>query len=245
MSRWPISTADTRQGMTADVGTATMRGTFRRLSPSIYSGPVRYFTRQRDKEMNGIKGLALGLGVATLIVVGLACGAEEAPAPTGAGPASESSQAEGPSTIEPSTEPPLTSGSMAARENISCFPTGLVARVGASVGDSWTLAGNIRIQGKTPGPPNELRDRSAESSVTFTLTGLDDGGMNRVVDEATGKRARIENSVAYAHAKLSTGTMKAISWRAPTGTKTSITRRWRPVLGRKRSPSTVTIARRC
>ena len=151
--------------------------------------------------MNWIKGLALGLGVATLIVVGLACGAEEAPAPTGAGPASESSQAEGPSTIEPSTEPPLTSGSMAARENISCFPTGLVARVGASVGDSWTLAGNIRIQGKTPGPPNELRDRSAESSVTFTLTGLDDGGMNRVVDEATGKRARIENSVAYAHAK--------------------------------------------
>ncbi len=100
-----------------------------------------------------------------------------------------------------STEPPLTSGSVAARENISCFPTGLVARVGASVGDSWTLAGDIRLQGKIPGPPNELRDRSVESSVTFTLTGLDDGGMNRVVDEATGKRARIENSVAYVHAK--------------------------------------------
>ena len=88
-----------------------------------------------------------------------------------------------------------------ARENISCFPTDLVARVGASVGDSWTLAGDTRLQGKIPGPPNELRDRSAESSVTFTLTGLDDGGMNRVVDEATGKRARIENSMAYAHAK--------------------------------------------
>ena len=37
--------------------------------------------------------------------------------------------------------------------------------------------------------------------MTFTLTGLDDGGMNRVVDEVTGKRARIENSVAYAHVK--------------------------------------------
>ena len=30
--------------------------------------------------MNRIKGLALGLGVVTLIVVGLACGAREAPA---------------------------------------------------------------------------------------------------------------------------------------------------------------------
>ena len=100
-----------------------------------------------------------------------------------------------------STDAPVPSAASQGRENISCFPTGLVARVGASVGDSWTLAGNIRLQGKIPGPPNELRDRSAESSVTFTLTGLDDGGMNRVVDEATGKRARIENSVAYAHVK--------------------------------------------
>jgi hypothetical protein len=171
--------------------------------------------------MNRIKGLALGLGVATLIVVGLACGGggnDEPPAsadfdappaadPSGTSvappaPAGVPTPKETSATDEPaadSTEPPVTSASVAAREMIRCFPTGLVARVGASVGDSWTLAGNIRLQGKIPGPPNELRDRSAESSVTFTLTGLDDGGMNQVVDEATGKRARIENSVAYAH----------------------------------------------
>ena len=39
--------------------------------------------------MNGIKGLALGFGLAALMVVGLACGAEEKQAP-----ASESPQAE-------------------------------------------------------------------------------------------------------------------------------------------------------
>ena len=150
--------------------------------------------------MNSTKSLALGLGVATLIVVGLACGGGNDEPPASAD--FDAPPAEGPSTIQPSTEPPpLASGSVPAREQIPCFPTGLVARVGASVGDSWTLAGDIRVQGKIPGPPNELRDRSAESSVTFTLTGLDDGGINRVVDEATGKRARIENSVAYAHAK--------------------------------------------
>ena len=244
--------------------------------------------------MNRIRGLAIGLGLATLMVVGLACGAGDAPAgsdesDTGNGrteigqalEAAEGSEVtvsghliadrdgntrlcsvlaesgppqcggdrihllgfdassvpnsktpQRPSEIgttrwtdsyitvtgikgrrglaevrlsnEPaadSTEPPLTSASVAAREMIRCFPTGLVARVGASVGDSWTLAGDIRLQGKIPGPPNVLRDRSSESSVTFTLTGLDDGGVNRVVDEATGKRARIENSMAYAHAK--------------------------------------------
>ena len=32
----------------ANVGTATTRRTLRELSPSIYSGPVRYFTRQKD-----------------------------------------------------------------------------------------------------------------------------------------------------------------------------------------------------
>ena len=138
-----------------------------------------------------IKGLALGFGVAALMVVGLACGAGKSPASEDPGATNE--------PAADSTELPLTSASVAAREMIRCFPTGLVARVGASVGDSWTLAGNIRLQGKIPGPPNELRDRSAESSVTFTLTGLDDGGMNQVVDEATGKRARIENYVAYAH----------------------------------------------
>ncbi len=49
-------------------------GTFRGLSPSICTGPVGHITGQIEKEMNRIKGLALGLGVATLIVVGLACG---------------------------------------------------------------------------------------------------------------------------------------------------------------------------
>ena len=193
-------------------GTITVPGTYRGLSPSIYTGPVLIYHRQTEQKLKRIKVLALGLGAATLIVVGLACGGDNEvqpasedfdapPAPKGAGTASESPQAEGPSTSQPSTEPPLTSGSVAAREMIRCFPTGLVARVGASVGDSWTLAGHIWLQGKIPGPPNELRDGSAESSVTFTLTGLDDGGMNQVVDEATGKRARIENSVAYAHVK--------------------------------------------
>ena len=82
---------------------------------------------------------------------------------------------------------------------IPCFPTDLVARVGVSVGDSWTLAGNIRLQGKYPGLPWDFGDRPAESSVTFTLTRLDDGGANRLVDEASGKRARIENSEASVH----------------------------------------------
>ena len=149
--------------------------------------------------MSRIKGLALGLGVATVIVVGLACGAGEAPAPTEVGPASESPQAEGPSTIEPSTQPSLPSPSSQARETIPCFPTGLVARVGASVGDSWTLAGNIRLEGNIPGDPTELHDGPTESSVTFTLTGLDDGGRNWLVDEESGKRARIENSEASVH----------------------------------------------
>ena len=81
---------------------------------------------------------------------------------------------------------------------LPCFPTGLVARVGASVGDSWTLAGSIRLQGKTPEDPRELRD-GGESSVTFTLTGLDDGGRSWLVDEVSGKRARIENSEASIH----------------------------------------------
>ena len=44
--------------------------------------------------MNGIKGLALGLGVVTLIVVGLACGAREAPAPKETGSPPESTQAQ-------------------------------------------------------------------------------------------------------------------------------------------------------
>ena len=144
--------------------------------------------------MNRIKGLALGLGIATLTAVGLACGGgnDEPPASADfdAPPAANLSGT--------SVAPPVPSPSSQARENIPCFPTGLVARVGASVGDSWTLAGNIRLQGKIPEHPRPLRD-GGESSVTFTLTGLDDGGENRVVDEATGKRARIENSEASVH----------------------------------------------
>ena len=155
-------------------------------------------SREKGEEMSRIKGLALGLGVATVIVVGLACGAEKAPAPTGAGPASESPQAKGPSTIEPSTDVPVTSAASQGREQIRCFPTGLVARVGASVGDSWTLAGNIRLHGKTPDDPRDLRD-GGESSVAFTLTGLNDGGRSWLVDEASGKRAHIENSEASVH----------------------------------------------
>jgi hypothetical protein len=84
MNGWPVSRADTRQEMTAYVGTATTRGTFRGLSPSVYTRPIGYITRQEENEMIRIKGLALGLGVATLIVVGLACGAGE-PAPAGMG----------------------------------------------------------------------------------------------------------------------------------------------------------------
>ncbi len=162
--------------------------------------------------MNRMRGLAAGLGVAALMVIGAACGGgnDEPPAsadfdaPPAADPSGTSVAPPAPAGVPTPKETSATNEpapSSQGRENISCFPTGLVARVGASVGDSWTLAGDIRLQGKIPGPPNELRDRSAESSVTFTLTGLDDGGMNRVVDEATGKRARIENSVAYAHVK--------------------------------------------
>ena len=45
--------------------------------------------------MNRTKGLALALGVATLIVVGLACGAGEKQVPSEMGPASDSPQAQG------------------------------------------------------------------------------------------------------------------------------------------------------
>ena len=44
--------------------------------------------------MNRIKGLALGVGVATLIVVGLACGAGEKQNPAGAEPVSDAPQAQ-------------------------------------------------------------------------------------------------------------------------------------------------------
>ena len=105
-------------------------------------------------------------------------------------------------SVEPvavSTDVPVTSPASQAREQIRCFPTGLVAKVGVSVGDSWTLAGSIRVQGKTPEDPRPLRDGPAESSVTFTLTGLDDGDRTWLVDEASGKRARIENSEGSVH----------------------------------------------
>ena len=154
--------------------------------------------------MNRIKGLALGLGVATLIVVGLACGGGNDQPPASADfDAPPAVNPSGTSVAPPApaanpTEVPVPSPSSQARENIPCFPTGLVARVGASAGDSWTLAGNIRLQGKIPEDPRPLRDGPAESSVTFTVTGVDDGGVNRVVDKASGKRARIENSMAYA-----------------------------------------------
>ncbi len=61
--------------------------------------------------MNRIRGLALSVGLATLIVAGLACGAEDKQDPTEAGPASDASQAQdlpGPSG-EPA--PALTHGS--------------------------------------------------------------------------------------------------------------------------------------
>ena len=242
--------------------------------------------------MNRIKGLALGLGVTTLIVVGLACGAGKTPAgsdelDTGDGQmeiaqalqAAEGSQVTvsghliadtdgitrlcsvlaeslspqcggdvihllgfdassvpnsktppGPSDIqtarwtdsyitvtgikgrrglaevrlssEPAADstdvPVVTSAASQGREQIRCFPTGLAARVGASVGDSWTLAGNIRLQGKIPPDPRDLRN-GGESSVTFTLTGLDDGSRTWLVDEASGKRSHIENSEASVH----------------------------------------------
>ena len=97
-----------------------------------------------------------------------------------------------------STVAPITSAASQAREQIRCFPTGLAARVGASVGDSWTLAGSIGVQGKIPDDPRDLRD-GGQSSLTFTLTGLDDGGRTWLMDEASGKRARIENSEASVH----------------------------------------------
>ena len=244
--------------------------------------------------MNRIKGLALGLGVATLIVVGLACGAVNTPAgsdelDTGDGQTEIAQALEAPEGSEvtvsghliadtdgntrlcsvlaesgppqcggdrihllgfdassvpnsktpqrpseigttrwtnsyitvtgikgrrgltevrisnapaaDSTDAPVPSAASQAREQIPCFPTGLVARVGASVGDSWTLAGSIRLQGKTPEDPSDLRD-GGQSSVTFTLTELDDGGRTWLVDEASGKRARIENSEASVHSTI-------------------------------------------
>ena len=88
--------------------------------------------------MNRMRGLAATLGVAALVVIGAACGGGNDEPPASAD--FDAPPAEGPSTIEPSTEPPLTSAASQGREQIRCFPTGLVARVGASVGDSWTLA---------------------------------------------------------------------------------------------------------
>ena len=64
--------------MTADIGTA---------AAELFEGCLRlyiqdrliYHTTRKEKGMNRIKGIALGLGVATLIVVGLACGAGQTP----------------------------------------------------------------------------------------------------------------------------------------------------------------------
>ncbi len=153
--------------------------------------------------MNRMRGLAATLGVAALVVIGAACGGgnDEPPASADfdAPPAANlSGTSAPPAPAADSTDLPVPSPSLRGREAIPCFPKGLVARVGASVGDSWTLAGSIRLQGKTPDDPRELRD-GGQSSVTFTLTGLDDGGRNWLVDEASGKRAHIENSETSVH----------------------------------------------
>ena len=55
--------------------------------------------------MNRIRGLALSVGLATLIVAGLACGAEDKQDPTEAGPASAAPQAQ--DLPGPSGEPAL------------------------------------------------------------------------------------------------------------------------------------------
>ena len=63
--------------------------------------------------MNRIKGLLLGLGVATLIVAGLACGAEERQDTTEAGAASDAPQAQDqpePNLTHGSPPPPAPSG---------------------------------------------------------------------------------------------------------------------------------------
>ena len=53
------------------------------------------YRNPKERAMNRIKGLALGLGVATLIVVGLACGAEEKQDPAEVEPVSDAPQAQG------------------------------------------------------------------------------------------------------------------------------------------------------
>ena len=63
--------------------------------------------------MNRVKGVALGFGLAALLVVGLACGAEERQDPTEAGRASDPPQAQdrpGPSVEPTEGTPPVTGG---------------------------------------------------------------------------------------------------------------------------------------
>ena len=92
-------------------------GTFEHRHPSLYTNESDIRRpdagTKEQSEMNRIKGLALGLGVATLIVAGLACGAEEKQNPTEVGPTSDTPQAQdrpGPSGSPTVDTPPVTGG---------------------------------------------------------------------------------------------------------------------------------------
>ncbi len=67
--------------------------------------------------MTRIKGVALGLGVATLMVVGLACGAGETQDSAEAGPASDSPQAQG--QPQPSGSPVIAGSPPAPRGSLT------------------------------------------------------------------------------------------------------------------------------
>ena len=67
-------------------------------------------TQKKGMEMNRIKGFVVGLGVGTVIVAGLACGAEDAQEPTEVGQASDAPQLRDQPALG-SPQPPLSTGS--------------------------------------------------------------------------------------------------------------------------------------
>ena len=160
----------------------------------VYTGPVRHITRQKGKEMNRIKGLALGLGSAALMVVGLACGTGEAQDPAEAGPASDSPQAEGqtgPSDSAGENTSPVISGGSPL---VSLTYAGAVYYLTPLVTDEAAKLneGNLELVGATtesnliaPGSGKSLKIykiKGGEQDYIYTLM---DGGSFQIEDGHT------------------------------------------------------------
>ena len=156
--------------------------------------------------MNRIKGLALGLGLAALMVVGLACGAGETQDPAEAGPASGSPQAQGqprPSGSAGEITSPVISGSPLA-------PLVSLTYEGAVYYQTGTRLVNLdeddfELVGATP-ESNLIAPGSGESLKIYVMK----GEAGNVYTLSSGRSVQIEDCVGALEAAQCTITMKAL-----------------------------------